>query len=943
MTVNFSSSLMGLSLLTGDSSVFSMATSTISYDSKAVRVAKAQFTLDPTTPPWKEATKSSSISAQVASILASRTIIDKSNTSGDILPDDVQTSFVAYKALEKLRVLAESASTKTTSDAQRAQYQKAFAKGLTDLQSYLTTAPSDKVNLAFGKPASTAASSQLTATNPYETKGKGLVTRMTDPVPGLTGQEQFSVKISRGTLNETFTVDLSQGTQPPTLQSVVAQLNSAISATPALKADGTPLTDASGNVVSRWGSRFKAVYADGKYGLQLDTPDGMEQVSFDQIGAKDSLVVATGQTAMATTSQTTAANGTVQTVVATPTTATQVFRFNDPTGANTRVTMGTIQALDGDKTEQNVLAGKTTTVTTTTTDMDGKVKTNTTKTSNVYANTDAAAVATDAQGYSYVVGTTAGDLGANQSDGDNNLFLTKMDGAGNVVWQRSLGASGSSTGAAVSIGADGSIVVAGTVTGSFNGVTSVDGDMVVAKYAANGDEKFSTVVRSGGTDVAKAVAVGADGSVYVGGRTATGAGDAFVARIDATGKIAERRTIDSGGTDQINALAVDGHGNLLAVVSQDGTASVRKLDGASLATDLGGINLGTADVRAIAVAADGTIAVGGATSAALSGTQVNSTSGERDGFVTRIDSNLSGASTTYLGSAADDQVDSVAFLGGALYAGGRTTGDLAAPRRGPTDGFVARIDAASGAIANTTQFGQALLRTEPVRIAGDVGGGNAISALGFGRGTINAAASDKVTTQTTLRTGDYFSFKADGGAVRKVTIEAGDTLKTIATRLQGMLGLSKGTVTATAVDGTQKLSITMKPGHELELIPGGVDTDALAKLGIEPQRIATQATLSSNAPKVRPGGNFGMDLSDALNLSTLDNAKVAMKKVEEAISMTQTAYRSLYWDDAKAKMVDGVKNTATGTQSTARESAQLANYQAALNRLSSGVSSSFGF
>ncbi|NIJ20816.1 hypothetical protein FHS95_002508 [Sphingomonas naasensis] len=937
---------MGLSLLTGDSSVFSLATNTIAYDSKAVRKAKAQFTLDATTPPWKEATKTNSASAQVISILASRTIVDKSNTSGDILPNDVQTSFVAYKALEKLRVLAEAATATTASNALRTQYQKAFAKGLTDLQSYLTTAPSDKVNLSFGNPASTAQSGKLTATNPYETVGKGLVTRMSDPIPNLTGQEKFSVKLSRGSLNETFTVDLSAGAQPPTMESVVSQLNSAISATPAVKPDGTPLTDANGNVVSRWGTRFKAVLADGKYALKLDTPDGLEQVSLDQIGAKDSLVVATGQTALATSTPAVTGTGTgttIQTTVAAPTTATQVFRFNDPTGTNTRVTMGTIQALDGDKTAQNVLAGKTTTITTTTTDMDGKVKTNTTKTSNVYANTDAAAVATDAQGYSYVVGTTAGNLGANQSDGDNNLFLTKMDGAGNVVWQRSLGASGSSTGAAVSIGSDGSIVVAGTVNGSFNGATSVDGDMVVAKYAANGDEKFSTVVRSGGTDVAKAVAVGADGSVYVGGRAATGIGDAFVARIDANGKIAERRTIDSGGTDQINALAVDGDGNLLAVVSQDGNASVRKLSGTSLATDLGSINLGAADARAIAVAADGTIAIGGATSAALSGSQVNARSGERDGFVARIDSNLSGSSVTYLATAADDQVDSVAFLGGELYAGGRTTGDLAAPRRGPTDGFVARIDAGTGAIENTTQFGQALLRTEPVRIAGDTGGANAISALGFGRGTINASASDKVTTQTTLRAGDYFSIKADDGAVRKVTIAAGDTLKTIATRIQGMIGASKGTVTATAVDGTQKLSITMKPGHELELIPGNADTDALAKLGIEPQRIATQATLSSSAPKVRPGGNFGMDLSEALNLSTLDNAKLAMKKIEDAISMTQTAYRSLFWDDAKAQMVDGVKNAVTGTQSTARESAQLANYQAALDRLNSGASTSYGF
>jgi hypothetical protein len=395
-----------------------------------------------------------------------------------------------------------------------------------------------------------------------------------------------------------------------------------------------------------------------------------------------------------------------------------------------------------------VLAGKTTTTTSVKVNYDGTKTTEKTTTSNVYANTDAAAVVTDAQGNSYVVGTTKGDLGANLSDGDDNLFLTKVDGDGKVVWQRSLGAGGSSTGAAVSIAADGSIVVAGTVNGNFNGATT-DGDMVVAKYADNGDEKFSTVVRSTGTDTAKAVAVGADGSVFVGGKVSgAGGGDAFVARIDATGKVAERRTIGGAASEAINGLAVDGDGNVLALVSQNGVAQVRKLQGDSLSTELGSIDLGTADARAIAVAADGTIAVGGAASAALNGTQVNATSGARDGFVTRIDSSLGNASTTYLGTAADDQVDSIAFMGNDLYAGGRTTGDLAATRRGPTDGFVSRIDTATGAIQSTNQFGQSLLRTEPVRISADVGGASAVSALGFGRGTINPEISAKVTTQT---------------------------------------------------------------------------------------------------------------------------------------------------------------------------------------------------
>ncbi|WP_365898208.1 hypothetical protein [uncultured Sphingomonas sp.] len=914
--------------MTGQNAFTSANTTPVTFESKAVRTAKAQFTLDPTTPPWKDPATTTSASSQLISILAARTVVNQPTTdsAGNLLPDDVKTTFTSYKALDQLRVLAEAATNTTTSDAQRAQYQKAFSKGLADLQKYLATAPSNQVDLAFGKPSTTATTSQLQSASQYETHGAPLVAKGDDPLPGLTGNEQFQITLTRPGLTQNFTVDLSQGPQPPTLASVSDALNAQIKSQLIYNDDGTVRTDAKGDPVSRWSARFQPEYVNGKWGLKLSTPDGLEQVSLNQVGAKDSLVVTTGQTALDAP------------------TATQVFRLNDPDGTSSSVSMGTIQALDRQATAQNVAANKTTTVTTTTVDMDGKVKTNKTTTSNVYASTDAAAVTTDGQGFSYVVGTTKGDLGANLSDGDNNLFLTKMDSTGKVVWQRNLGAAGAATGAAVSIAPDGGIVVAGTVSGNFNGITA-DGDMVVAKYAANGDEQYSTVVSSIGTDKAQAMTIGADGSVFVAGRAANkDGGDAMVARIDPNGKFAERRRIDSGGSDTISGLAVDKDGNLLALVSQNGASSVMKMQADSLSTDLGSISLGSADARAIAVASDGSIAIGGATDSSIPGAQVNGTSGGRDGFVTRIDAGFTSASTTYIGTSADDQVDSLAFMNGKLYVGGRTTGDLGATKRGAVDGFVSRLDAATGTIESTNQFGQALLRTEPVRVAADSGGDTAISALGFGRGTINPTVSDKVTTQTTLRPGDYFSIKADDYAVRKVTIEKGDTLKTIADRIQGMIGASKGTVTATSVNGVQSLRITMKAGHELELLSGQDGSDALSKLGIEPQRISAAATVSASAPKVRPGGNYGMDLSDALSLTSLDSAKVALGKIKDAISMTQTAYRSLYWDDNKATLVDGTKtNTKTGTSSTAVEQAQLKNYQAALSRLSGGIPAGTGF
>ena len=47
---------------------------------------------------------------------------------------------------------------------------------------------------------------------------------------------------------------------------------------------------------------------------------------------------------------------------------------------------------------------------------------------------------------------------------------------------------------------------------------------------------------------------------------------------------------------------------------------------------------------------------------ALEGDQVNTITGARDAFVTRIDAGLTTASTTYIGTSEDDQADSVTWL-----------------------------------------------------------------------------------------------------------------------------------------------------------------------------------------------------------------------------------------------------------------------------------------
>ncbi|CAN5543436.1 hypothetical protein BH10PSE14_BH10PSE14_13960 [soil metagenome] len=896
MTINMSNGLAALSMLSGTNS-YSDFSSTPVFETRAVRAAKAQFTLAATTPPWKEPASTTPESAQVSAIKRLASIIDTSVSTPNAGSADIQTAFTAYKALSKLSLLATAAARTTASAAERTSLQAAFGKGLLDLQTFLGQAPSDKVELSFALPTRRAETVAVTQSDPVKFTGTGVLAARDTPLPGLTGNEILSISLDKPGSSDTITVDLSQTTQPPTLDSVATAINAAITAIPLRNPDGSIVLDADGNSKPRWLVNFQPDKSTGKWGMSVNAPNSAERVSIDQVGAPDALVVATGQTALDAPA------------------VTQILRFDDVAGAMTRKAEATIAALDSAATARAKLTAAT--------PAKGATATPTT----VQAPTTAQAIASDAAGFSYVVGTTSGDLQSNRSNGTSDLFLTKMDSEGTVVWQRSLGAAGATQGAAVSVSASGDVTVAGTVSGTFDGASS-DGDMLVAQFNAQGDEKFTTVVHALGADTASAIAVGADGAIFVGGKSATGGGDAFLARLDTAGRLVERRTIDGGGSEAIKALAIGQDGNLLALTNENGDARLRSISATTLGTDLGSLSLGHADARAIAVAADGTIAVAGATSAALTGTQANTMGAGRDGFVARIDSALSGATTSYIATAGDDQVDSVTFMNGALYVGGRTTGDLDGTRRGAVDGFVSRIDASSGAVLSSNQFGQTALRTEPVRIAAASGGDSILGALGLHRGTLNPEASIKLVAQTSLRAGDEFSLRIQGGAAKKIVIQADDTMTTLADRIRRLTG-SKATVSAALVSGTMVLRIDAKTGSSIALVAGAKDKDALAKLGLDPTRLSVPVVTANNAPKVHPGGNFGLALTEALNIGTSKDAAATLTVIKNAISTTQTAYRSLYWDTGKAALTDGSKATAM----TAAQSAQLASYKAALARL----------
>lgn len=903
VTLNLNSSLAGLSLLTGTNSFTSFGVGSQTFETLAVRRAKGAFTTPPSDPPWKGAEPGGSLSSQVSAIRRLSTIVDRGTSAGRDLPADVSTAFTAYRALERLRVLAEAAVAGPTASV-RGTLQGVFAKGLQDLDAFVASAPADKLTLAFDQPSRSAQTVAIHSGGiTGKILGKGVAEARDAPLPALTGTECFAVTIRRGTASEAITVDLSGGPQPPTLDSVASALTSAVAAVPLRNPDGSVVLDENGNPEPRWLVRFLPDKQSGSWGFRIENP-GLEDVSIDQIGAPDALIVVTGM------------------IGADQPSSAQVMRIDDPAGTASRVTLSQIAGLDRLATERAELNAP----------KYSPIKGIEPPSTQRFAATSAQAIITDADGSSYVVGTTSGDLDGSRVAGTQDLFLTKLDSEGAVVWQRELGAAGSASGAAIAIGPDGGIVVAGTVAGTFDGADA-DGDMLVVRFDASGAEVSSTLIRTPGSDTATAIAVGHDGAIYVGGRTASGGGDAFIARLDAEGQLRERRRIDSGGGDTLNALAIGNSGELLALTREGGTAMVRRIDSTSLANDLGAVSLGSADARLLAVAGDGTIAVGGAATAPLTGNQINAMAGARDGFVARIGADLASSEISYLGTGADEQLDSLAFLNGVLYAGGRTTGDLAGTRRGAVDGFVARLDAATGVVASINQFGLTTRRTEPVRIAAASGGSTVLGALGLKRGELNDRNSILLTAQTSLRAGDQFAIRVNDGATRRITIDAEETLASLSEKVSRITG-SKAVVTTPPGPDGRSLNISVKPGNTIELSGGGAGRDALAKLGLPEARLVAPPPYDAKAPKVTPGGSYGLDLTYALDISTREGAAKALGRIKSAISMTQTAYRSLYWDDGKAVIVNGGAGRV-GTGASSYQQAQIARYQDALTRISS--------
>lgn len=180
------------------------------------------------------------------------------------------------------------------------------------------------------------------------------------------------------------------------------------------------------------------------------------------------------------------------------------------------------------------------------------------------------AIAVDAQGFLYVIGGTQGDFPGPHAGGANDAFVSKRTADGTEVWTRQFGTAGSDVATAVAVDGNGDVLVAGDTTGDLGGPNAGKSDGFLRKYTADGEVAWTVQFGSDENEYVLALAVGANGNIYLGGMWDTG-----TAPESGTGFIRTYRYASDGlsveevGTIQpryaVRGLAADADGNVIAV------------------------------------------------------------------------------------------------------------------------------------------------------------------------------------------------------------------------------------------------------------------------------------------------------------------------------------------------------------------------------------------
>jgi hypothetical protein len=851
-------------------------------------------------PPWDTKAKPVGLDVLAREVLADGVFFRDEEFTDLKASDDTKGLFALHQGLKRLYALASEAADKSTTDLRRAFLNRRFQEGMAQFDKYLSGLDLQTASLARGEMRTVAESALKISRGVSEYVSAVVHDGPFDAeVPAFQGAAAFTVNVTRNGLTDAVQIDLAgMGATPRTLDNVAAFINTQLEVAGAL---------------SRF-SRVKigqkdenGVIPGSEFGFKI-TGVSTEKLSFVAASGAPSLYIAGLSGSGATQSG-------------------QLTKIND-LGAAAPETQY-IKRIEGDAIVTVNDKGEDVTST-------GVIRTR--------------ATALGPAGEVYMLAETDGAVGGATIKGATDLVLLKYDSTGRQVWSRVLGAADTAAAADLVVDASGNVVITGKVTGGL-GTTTIRGgsDAFAAKYSATGAELWLQRFGTGVDDAPSAIALGAGGEIYIGGATSGGMGgamlgggkDGFVRALDSAGKTLWTRQIGTEGADLVKSLAVADDGALLVGSMTAGEGRITKysatdpLAGAIWSHDLGAMDGG--ELSAIAVDGDAIYLAGGAGAASALAGAASGHTGGRDAFLVRLQdggASVSESYTRFLGTDSDDSARDLVVQDGAVYLTGKTGGELpgGAEQSGGRNSFVAKLNAADGALAWTTQISGRGGLSEALSIAVDPQGDSVLEAFGLPRGTLDYGGGSLLTERTALHPGDHFYVAVDGGRKKKITIDAKDTLLSLTFKINSALVLDGRAQVGRSSKGD---SLRIKPAGDsrIEIFSGADGKDALGALGLEPGLVRNlpddkdkDREKASDAPPL-----YALDIPARLSVAAKAEAQTASEALDKALTTIRAAYRDLHTDPALAELM----NKKTGP-APPYYAAQLANFEAGLARLSAG-------
>ncbi len=312
--------------------------------------------------------------------------------------------------------------------------------------------------------------------------------------------------------------------------------------------------------------------------------------------------------------------------------------------------------------------------------------------------------------------------------------------------------------------------------------------------------------------------------------------------------------------------------------------------------------------------------------------------GAQDAFAARLSTDLSstaGDNLAYFGGTGNDTVTAMTVADGKVWvAGGASADQPGAMPISTKDGYLAKIDVTSGAVEAQRVTGKDGMATA-TSIAVDTTGASALDKLGLPKGALLYADSQKLVSATSVRAGDSFQIRTtQGGRLSAVTIEANDTLNSLAKKIQRAGGF-KVKVEVVADGEYRRIKVSpQQKSASVEILPGKGGSDALEAIGLA-QGVVRNTVIDDAGKSVSADGKgpvFGIGLDIDLNLNSKDGIAASIAAIAKSLTRVRDAYRTL--ETAAKPAVTAAPGG--GGAAPAYLTNQIANYQAALDRLTGG-------